>query len=264
MITLFLLILQITLTPLLVGSVTIIEHRYNSTVSGLLVGLPLTTGPVMFFLTVEYGSYFTLESLTGVILSVTSTGAFCMVYSKLSGSYGWKPTLIASWATFTILPLLLGDFVHVFSFGLVIAVVFLSISLALTQSYPLQRTTPIDSTRDTLSRITSSTAIVVLVSAFGATLGPLVSGILANTPIFLSIFAVFNHRNNGVKAVRNFLRGAIVGSFSYALFFVVLEETLASFPLYLSFVFSAVAALTLNGMSMFVTQRRKSERALAS
>ncbi len=44
------LLLKLTLAPLLVAAATLVARKWGPRVGGLLLGLPLTTGPIFLFL----------------------------------------------------------------------------------------------------------------------------------------------------------------------------------------------------------------------
>ena len=49
---------KLFLTPLLIVSVTLAGRRWGSAVSGLLIGLPLVSGPISFIIAFEHGLLF--------------------------------------------------------------------------------------------------------------------------------------------------------------------------------------------------------------
>src|SRR6202162_5346542 len=78
------LLLKLILTPLLLGGVTLAGRKFGPTVSGWLVGLPLTSGPVAFFLALEQGTTFAAHAALGTMLGVISLATFCLAYCWLS------------------------------------------------------------------------------------------------------------------------------------------------------------------------------------
>ena len=62
------LLLKLILTPLLLGGVTLAGRKFGPTVSGWLVGLPLTSGPVSFFLALEQGTKFAAHAAQGTLM----------------------------------------------------------------------------------------------------------------------------------------------------------------------------------------------------
>ena len=92
-------VLKLCLTPLLIGGVALAGRRWGPLVSGLLIGLPLTTGPVSFFLAVEQGTAFATQAAVGGLLGQVSICLFCLAYSRSAPRLSWPlSTLCASLA----------------------------------------------------------------------------------------------------------------------------------------------------------------------
>src|SRR5260370_24323229 len=83
------LLLKLILTPLLLGGVTLAGRKFGPTVSGWLVGLPLTSGPVSLFLALEQGTVFAAHAAQGTLMGVISLSAVCVAYCCLSLRCGW-------------------------------------------------------------------------------------------------------------------------------------------------------------------------------
>lgn len=52
------LLFKIFITPILITTVTLAGRYWGAVVSGLIMGLPLTSAPISFFLALEYGPEF--------------------------------------------------------------------------------------------------------------------------------------------------------------------------------------------------------------
>jgi hypothetical protein len=57
--------LKLVLTPALIGVVSLAGRRWGPGVSGWLVGFPLTSGPVAFFLALDHGVRFAAAAAVG-------------------------------------------------------------------------------------------------------------------------------------------------------------------------------------------------------
>ena len=57
--------LKLVLTPALIGVATLVGRRWGQAVGGWLVGLPLTSGPVVLFLALERGTGFAAKATQG-------------------------------------------------------------------------------------------------------------------------------------------------------------------------------------------------------
>lgn len=94
------LIFKLVVTPLLIGGISLLGRRWGPTVGGLLVGLPLTSGPVALFLALDHGARFAASSSLGILAGGLSGGLFCLSYSWLAFRLRWPATLLLSWGAF--------------------------------------------------------------------------------------------------------------------------------------------------------------------
>src|SRR5438094_553447 len=61
------LLLKVVLTPALIATATLVGRRWGGTMSGWLVGLPLTSAPVVFFLALDQGTAFATTASLAVL-----------------------------------------------------------------------------------------------------------------------------------------------------------------------------------------------------
>src|SRR5207247_765899 len=80
------LLLKVVLTPALIATATLVGRRWGETMSGWLVGLPLTSAPVDFFLALDQGTTFATTASLAVLLGTISQAAFApRIGAHLSG-----------------------------------------------------------------------------------------------------------------------------------------------------------------------------------
>ena len=94
------LILKLVLTPVLIGAASLAGRRWGQAVGGWLVGLPLTSGPVAFFLALDHGIGFAAAVAFGSLAGALAEAAFCLAYGW-SARRGWLVALAAASAAFT-------------------------------------------------------------------------------------------------------------------------------------------------------------------
>src|SRR2546430_5844742 len=75
------LLLKLLLTPLFILIVTLIGRRWGTLVSGLLVGLPLTSAPVSLFLPIDQGTTFPSRAALAPRTGPIPSAASCLAYS---------------------------------------------------------------------------------------------------------------------------------------------------------------------------------------
>ena len=99
--------LKLVLTPLLIGTASLVGRRWGPAVSGWLVGIPFTSGPISFFLAVSYGTTFAAAVATGTLSGTLSQVAFCLTYIWVAKRWRWHWTLLASSVLFFVITALL-------------------------------------------------------------------------------------------------------------------------------------------------------------
>ena len=73
----------------LVTAASLAQRRWGARVAGVIVGLPLTAGPVSLFFSMEQGTAFAAEAAVGTLLGVVPLAAFCLAYSRAASEFGW-------------------------------------------------------------------------------------------------------------------------------------------------------------------------------
>src|SRR6185437_4208153 len=104
--------LKLVLTPALIGAATLAGRRWGQAVGGWLVGLPLTTGPVAFFIALDHGAAFGAAAVMGSLVGAVAEAAFSVAYawSAVRGPRlldGWPPALLAGSAAYAATALVL-------------------------------------------------------------------------------------------------------------------------------------------------------------
>jgi hypothetical protein len=109
---------------------------------------------------------------------------------------------------------------------------------------------------EVFATMAASTLLVVSISGLADLLGRQLSGLVSNTPVFISIFGAFTHRFSGRGAVVQFIRGVVVGSFSFATFFLVMGRVLAILGVLPAFGLAPFTAISLNWFFILLARRR--------
>lgn len=239
---------KLILTPALMLLASLVERRWGATVGGLLIGLPLTSGPVAFFVAVERGPAFARQTVAGILLGTISVGLFCLAYSWVATRWSWPVALLAGWTATAVATLTLS---RVSAQSWLVVVVTLAALVAL--HWLLPRTTA-SSGRvrapwwDLPGRIVIATTYVVLLTEGAPVIGPHLSGLLATFPIYASIMASFGYHLMGREHAIRFMRGLALGLFGFTAFFAALAALLGNVSLGLAFGAATVAALAVQGL----------------
>src|SRR5215472_1815626 len=250
------LLLKLTLTPLLIGAASLAGRKWGAEVSGWLVGIPFTSGPIAFFLAVGPGVHFAADAAVGILAGAVSQAAFALAYAWLALRYGWVACAVAATVAFAvatvILDVLRGDAIVT----LVLAVLSLVAGLAVM---PRRASQPAERRAlpwwDIPARMIVATAFVLALTAAAPGLGSRLSGLLSPFPIYAAVLCVFAHRLQGVGAAIAVMRGLLLGLFSFAAFFAALSLLLEPSGVAVAFIIAIVLALLLQGASLVAGRR---------
>lgn len=256
------LLLKILMTPLIIITSTVVARKWGENIGGLIVGLPMTSGPVSIFFALEQGRSFAAHAAKSAILGLIAVSVFCAAYVWSAKRFSWQLSavigiglyLAAVWAVSFISP---GLEITVF---LVPTVLLLALNwIGKTDSLSTRPTAP---WWDLPLRIVIATALLVLITGGASGLGSTWSGLLSPFPIFTFVMATFSHRQGGGAAAWRLIRGVLTGLFSYVAFFVVVALLVERAALPLVYALATVTALGLNSLSLAaVLWRRRNERA---
>jgi hypothetical protein len=248
--------LKLALTPLLVGAASLAGRRWGSEIGGWLVGIPLTSGPIAFFLALNPGPRFAAAAAVGIMAGVASQAAFCLVYAWVARRRNWGPSFLAATVAFVVATAVLNVVVLpvVVLFVAMLAVLVASIRLLPTRG--AVTTVQIDYPPwDIPARMVVATAFVVALTAAAPVLGPHLAGLLAPFPLYAAVLATFAHRTGGVAPAVGVLRGLLLGLFSFACFFLTLAELLPGQGIAVAFAAAILVALALQGASLALGRR---------
>ena len=242
------LVLKLTLTPVLIAAASLAGRRWGQAVGGWLVGLPLTSGPVAFFLALDRGAGFAAAVGLGALAGALAEAAFCVAYGW-SARRGWPVALGAASAAFALVALGLQRVAWPLPVLAGVAVVTLLAALRLVPARVGTAVSVPPPRWDLPARMVVTTALVVALTELAPVLGPHLSGVLAAFPVYAAILTVFAHRAGPAPAVE-VLRGLLLGLFSFAGFFVVLSGFIERLGVAGGFAAALAAALTIQAASL--------------
>ncbi len=225
--------------------------------SGWLVGLPLTSGPVVFFLAWEQGATFAAGAAIGSLAGALAEAAFCLAYGRLAVRGPWPLALSASCLVFGALGLVLQRSALTLAWLLPVVVGALALAFRLMPRDAPRGAAPPPPRWDIPVRMAVTTGLVLALTEAAPALGPRLSGLLATFPLYAAILTVFAHRQEGPAPAIQVLRGLLLGLFSFAGFFVVLGALLPRAGVGPAFAAAVVAAVVVQAGSLRLVPGRQ-------
>ncbi len=246
---------KVLLTPILIGLVSLAGRRWGPAVSGWLVGLPLTSGPVAFFLALEQGKAFAATAAIGTLLGQISVALFCLTYSWLSFRLNWVWNLLICWCVFILLTAILDQISIPLIAAFLIVICVLAIVLKLLPRSQQQMDLKNPPQWEIFLRMLVATTVVLVLTGVANVLGPQLSGLLTTFPLYTSILSTFSQHFQGSIAARRVLRGLMTGFFTFAVFFLIVAATIESWGIGFAFIFALCVALLMHGISFFLLRK---------
>jgi hypothetical protein len=242
-------------TPVLIGGASLAGRRLGHHVAGWLVALPMTSGPVAFFLATDRGYAFAAGAAVGMLAGTISQIGFALAYgARARGGAGTAFLVGCTVFAGTTAGLMFLRWRAPETFALVLATIVIGISVARRRpSAPM--VAPTRPPRwDIPVRVLAATAVVVLITSLAPVLGAHLAGLLSPFPVFAAVLAVFTHHSHGAAAATQTLDGLVLGLLAPAVFFFVLALTLQSVGL-IAFVGASAGALIAQAATMLAIPR---------
>ena len=243
------LLFKLFTAPILIAALTWATRRYGTALVGLLIGIPLLTGPISAIVAWEQGAVFAAQAATSNLVGQVSTCLFCLAYwaAARRGINCWFSavlgilTFVASTALWSTI-----------SWTLPTALLLLisTILLLLQIMRPVRVLTPLPRSPawDLPTRMLLSALFVLGMTTLTRYLGPSLGGLLAPFPVFVLIFSTFTYRQAGYEHAANLLRGIVLGSSSFMSFFVVVAFALPVLNPVLVYAAATVSSLLVSAM----------------
>jgi hypothetical protein len=239
---------------LLVASASLAGRRWGHSISGWLVGIPFTSGPITLFLFLDHGESFAANAAFGSIVGVLAQAAFAVEFSAVAGrTRRIVSSFVAGLLAFAVIGAAAQDvaIAPLPLYAVCAVVLIVGIRLVpdpgVTASVPLPRW-------DLPARMILATVLVLAITGGAGALGARLSGILATIPLYASILAGFGFQLVGPAAAIRVWRGLLFGLFGFGAFYLVLAVSLEPLGI-AAFVIALAAALVMQAVTLRVMRR---------
>jgi hypothetical protein len=232
-------------------------RRWGPAVSGWFIGLPLTSAPISLFFALDHGTAFAARAAEGTLLGLISGACFCLAYCWVSFYTGWLGSLLAGWSMFFVSTFVLEHISLPLILAFAVVIVFLVLVVKLFPRTPGQSTVMPPPPWEVYARMGVAAAFVLLLTGVSSLLGPQLSGLLTPFPVFATILGAFTHHFQGKAAACRLLRGVVIGSFTFAVFFLIVSATIEREGILIAFVAAILASFMLHACSLWFLQKNR-------
>jgi hypothetical protein len=223
--------IKLVLTPVLIATASLAGRRWGHAISGWLVGIPFTSGPITLFLFLDQGPSFAATAALGSLVGVLATAAFAVEFSAIAKRTARTvPSFVAGLVAFVLIGAAGQDLaiapVPLYTICALVLVIAIRLvpDPGVTASVVLPRW-------DLPARMIMATVLVLAITSGANALGPRLSGLLATIPLYASILAGFGFQLVGPAAAIRVWRGLLfgllgLGAFAIALAAAVMMQAL--------------------------------------
>lgn len=241
---------KLILTPLLVSSASLAGRRWGPLLSGWIIALPLTSGPISLFIALELGPRTAIDAAAGSLLGGICLLAYSLVYAWVAARLRWQPAIALAGVTYLTLGLTMPSLPRLVLWAGVAVGVPVTVFLLARGPRPSPHTAADLPAWDIPARVLVATLLVVGISGAAPLIGGRVAGVLATFPVYASVLATFAHRLRGPGDGIAVLRGMVTGLLGFSTFFLVLAEALSSTTIPIAFGLAIAAGLAVQGVTV--------------
>ena len=255
------LLLKLIVTPLLIGAASLAGRRWGETVSSWFIGLPLTSGPVCWFLALEQGTGFAAAAARGCLAGAAAEAGFCLTYGLAARHAGWVRCIAAGTFAYAACGALLqAASLPLWLLALVVCAALATALWLMPRLDSGRAQLPVPPSWDLPARMVVATALILSLTGLAPLLGPRLSGLLATYPLFGAVLAAFAHHLSGAAAAGRVLRGLLIGLFGFTGFFLLLALTIEPIGIAGAFAMATALALAIQGVSLWAGPVRRPRR----
>jgi uncharacterized membrane protein (GlpM family) len=238
------LLLKLIIVPCFIGLITLAGRRWGPRIAGLLGGLPIVGGPIIFFITLEQGAPFAIQTTALALASCAAIMLFGIAYCWSSTRFNWLISYCCALSVWLLVALILAKI----DFSQFAATILAIITLILTPFLlpkPKSFAPGKPSKYDLPLRMAAGAFLTVSITTLAPFLGSSWSGLLAMFPVIGSVLAVFTHTQYGASQVGNMYRGMVRGLYSLVGYFFCYALLLKDLNPWLACLISIIAAITI-------------------
>jgi hypothetical protein len=240
--------LKLTLVPLLILGISLVQRRWGPAVAGWLSAFPVVSAPILLFIALEQGTQFAARAAAGTLAAVLATLAFALSYAWAATRFTWRISLAAAFGCYAASVACLALWSASVA---VVAPIVIAALLSVGRFFPTPPPAAASAatSSDLAWRMAAGAVLVLSLTQFSFQLGAQLSGLLAMFPILSSVLAVFSHRRGGAGTAIRLLHGTVLGYHAFAAFCIVLSLSLASSTIGSAFALALGCAVLIHSLS---------------
>ena len=245
-------LIKLIAAPLLLALATLAARRWGTVLGGILIGLPLISGPISVFLAIENGAGFAVETARGALAGTVALAVFTCVYAAVCPK-GWLKASFLSVALASWIAAELPISAVTLAVSAAAAIVLSLWIMPVPHSAAVKRRPP---KHDLLMRMGMMMVLMIAITFLAPYIGPTASGIASTFPYMALTMAVFSQIQGGPDNARRAMHGLMLGMYSGLVFNLVVWALAAEDRLLIAYAAAIAAALAAQGVVLALTLKK--------
>jgi hypothetical protein len=225
--SLWFLLIKMLATAGIVVSASLIAERTGPLFAAMVATLPVSAGPVYFFLALDHGDAFIATAAVGSMGSNTATAAFSLIYVLAAQRLGVAASLGLAFSGWCLMLLVFKTVEP--SFAALLGVTLLAFPLMHAVAKPYLAAKPLTPPRLAWYAIPLRalfvSVLVAAVTTLSFRIGPQWSGYFATLPVVLSTLVIFVHPRIGGPATAAIIGSGLLGLMGFGVALAVAHLT---------------------------------------
>jgi hypothetical protein len=240
-----LLSLRLISAPVLILGASAVQRRFGQAVGGRIVGLPLTSLPILGLICISEGNGFAGRAAGASLDGAVAQSVWCLVYVLTARRFGPAKSLVASSAAFAVCCVVIYPVVLPVLWATLLGATSVVVALvAWPKEQGRSTSTSFKFKGDLAVRVLAGAAFSVAITTMASAVGPRASGLLTAFPVLTVVLAVATQIRDGEVASSHFLQGVLAGSLSVVAGLATIALTLGRFGPGVAFPLSVTASAT--------------------
>ena len=243
-----LLLIKIIVSIAVVIGLSLLAERISTRFAGVLLGYPIATGIIMFFLGVEQGPKFAAQTSIWAINGLVAEIIFFIFYYfgiKYIKKFAIIGAMLLSTAGFFVSSLILRNLPLNSRFiSSILVLAFIIIAVFIFKGIKVKQiSNPVKFSHKVLFiRAIFATGMILFITGFAKILGPIWSGILTSFPINAPVILILIQYHYKREDVLTLIKGKPIGTVSLLIFLLSVSYFFLMYGVYLGILLSYILA----------------------
>ncbi len=243
-------------TPLLLACATLAARRWGQMIGGLIIGLPLVSGPISVFLAIENGAAFAVQTTFGSFVGTAALAVFALVYS-FACRFGIGYAVVFGLISYSVSAWGFAQLDWGIYSLCILTIATLGGALLLAPTPPSAAVRSQPPKYDLLMRMGMMATLNIAITLAAPFIGSTLTGIAATFPYMALTMSIFGQLQGSFADAQRVMKGLITGLFSGCAFYLTVNLVLTDENLLQGYLVATAVTLAVQLVVLLLNQYAK-------